>query len=297
MIYFGIEDSRLLKYIGEYQNTYIGRNHITDTSEPITIPLKVLTSDGFQVTPDRNITVTDLNKGADGRLYKQFYNRGSGGIKFKITVLINENDTWYSTVYQKYKGVTETDHNLLAILRNIISTMTPVKVVTDAIDIPNQNYIITGSPSRKQTHEGYTEWELEFTTYLPITSVQYKNDNTRVKKAINSAKAKKVAPKKTASKKVAANQSALAKCKRSVLVYSKKKKVVPCVKTLQKILKQKSCYSGKIDGWFGLLTANAVVKYQAKMKFKKNIRTGKVNKTTYNSLCGKTTTKSKTTKK
>ena len=285
MIYFGIEDSRLLKQIGEYQGVYPDRKYVIETGEQITIPLRVIRSNGFDISPDTNIVVTDLNRGTDGIIYKKFYNKGYGGTKFKIQVLIKVNETWESDLYQQYKNLESNQHLLRDVLHELIVKMIPVKVVTDAVDIPNQNYIITGNSSRKQGYEDYTVWELEFTTYVPLTETVFKNDNTVVKKAINSAKAKQVKKKTTSSKKSSAKKSALSKCKREVLVYSKKKKVVECVKTLQKILKQKSCYTGVVDGWFGKLTTEAVKKYQKKKKFKKNIQTGKVNKTTYNALC------------
>lgn len=270
MIYFAIEDSRLNITDSSYTGSETLQVRVDNgfanvrVDETVQIPLRVIRSDGFEITPDYNITVSDLNRGSDGFLYKKFYNRGSGGLKFKIKVLIKKNETWFSPLYKEFKKASSNEHDLINVLQDLIETMTPVKVVTDAIDIPNGNYIITDNPSRTQTYDNVTEWELEFTTYVPLVEVKYKNDNTVVKKAIKSAKAKKVASKKKKSKSKKTLKAKFSKCKRKTLVYSKKKKVVTCVKYLQKILKKQSCYTGVIDGWYGPLTVKAVKKFQKK---------------------------------
>ena len=248
MVYFWIEDSRLLQYTDEFIKNYDGEDVQTILTEQVFIPLRVIRSNGFDVTPDYNVVVTDLNKGSDGFIYKKFYNKGFGGISFKINILLKRDETWHSSVYRQYKGYDTDEHNVLTVLKEIMRTMTPVKVVTDAIDIPNGNYIITKNPSRKQTTDNSTVWELEFTTYRPLSQVAYKNDNTRVKKAIKSATAKKVAVKKTTAKKKTTKASKFSKCKLKVLVYSKKKKTNDCVKQMQTILKNKGFYTGKVDG-------------------------------------------------
>lgn len=286
MVSFHIEDSRLLKYTQEFRDTYNGDGDVEQIiTDQISMPLRVTRSGGFEVTPDYNIVVTDLNWGSDGVAYKKFYNKGYGGISFKINILLKENDTWVSSFYQSYKGAETNEFNVLTVLKEIIRSMTPVKVVTDAIDIPDYNYIITKNPSRKQSNDNTTIWELEFTTYYPINQVAYANDNTRVKKAIASAKAKNVAKKATTSKKASTTSTKFSKCKLSVLVYSKKKKTYDCVKQMQAILKNKGYYTGKKDGWFGPLTTTAVKKFQKAYKKKYSLKvTGKVDKKTFNAL-------------
>lgn len=285
MVYFWIEDSRLLQYTDEFIKNYDGEDVQTILTEQVFIPLRVIRSNGFDVTPDYNVVVTDLNKGSDGFIYKKFYNKGFGGISFKINILLKRDETWHSSVYRQYKGYDTDEHNVLTVLKEIMRTMTPVKVVTDAIDIPNGNYIITKNPSRKQTTDNSTVWELEFTTYRPLSQVAYKNDNTRVKKAIKSATAKKVAVKKTTAKKKTTKASKFSKCKLKVLVYSKKKKTNDCVKQMQTILKNKGFYTGKVDGWFGSMTTSAVKKFQKKYKKKYSLKvTGKVDKKTFEAL-------------
>lgn len=285
MVYFWIEDSRLLQYTDEFIKNYDGEDVQTILTEQMFIPLRVIRSNGFDVTPDYNVVVTDLNKGSDGFIYKKFYNKGFGGISFKINILLKRDETWHSSVYRQYKGYDTDEHNVLTVLKEIMRTMTPVKVVTDAIDIPNGNYIITKNPSRKQTTDNSTVWELEFTTYRPLSQVAYKNDNTRVKKAIKSATAKKVTPKKNTAKKKTTTASKFSKCKLKVLVYSKKKKTNDCVKQMQTILKNKGFYTGKLDGWFGSMTTSAVKKFQQKYKKKYSLKaTGKVDKKTFEAL-------------
>lgn len=292
MGYFIIEDSRLLNFITEQKGSkYLQSLEDAQTSQ-VAMKLHVVRSSGYDVTPDYNIVVSDLNTGSDGFIYKKFYNRGFGGIQFKITIILEKGEIWKSSWYQKYKGLDTYEHNILTVLKELMRTMTPVKVITDAINIPNGNYIITKNPSRKQSHDNTTTWELEFTTYRPIKTPVYKNDNTRVKKAIASAKARKaVTAKKTSSAKKAAKKSAFGKCKRTVLVYSKKQKKVDCVKTLQKILQKKGYYKGKIDGWFGSMTKTAVQKFQKaynkKQKKKNKLPTnGKIDVKTFKALGG-----------
>ena len=292
MVYFKIEDSRLLEYglnQSKYTNlpdgSYSKQRILEQIHDECVINLHVTQSGGFNVTPDYNLVVTDLNASSDGFIYKKFYNRGFGGITFKITIIIKKDEVWSSPLYGAYKGVDSTEFNILTVLKELMRKVVPVKVVTDAIDIPNKTYIITKNPSRKQTSEGYTVWELEFTTYDPLIETRYANDNTRVKKAIQSAKAKNVTVKTSSSKGKSTKTSSLKKCNRSVLVYSRKQKKVTCVVYLQEILKKLKCYSGKVDGWFGPLTTTGVKNFQRKYKKKYSLKiTGTVNQKTYNAI-------------
>ncbi len=71
MISFSIEDSRLLQYAESFNQddpaTSFDELNIMDGSgfqevsldEQITIPLRVVRSSGFDITPDYNITVSD----------------------------------------------------------------------------------------------------------------------------------------------------------------------------------------------------------------------------------------------
>ena len=289
MIRFYIENSNLLRFMESFKDTEYRERIEKYDWEQVAIPLHVTQAGAFNVTPDVNITVTDLNKGDTNFIYKRFYNQGYGGISFKIEVILKKGEKWTSKYYKKYMGKDTDTFTIISVLREIIESMTPVKVVTDAMDIPNGNYIITKNSTRKQSSEGYTVWDLEFTSYTPLVEVVYSNDNTMVKNAISKAKAKQsnvtVASKTSSSKGKSSKVSKLSKCNRSVLVYSRKQKKVTCVVYLQEILKKLKCYSGKVDGWFGPLTTTGVKNFQRKYKKKYSLKiTGTVNQKTYNAI-------------
>ncbi len=271
------------------------------------IRLRVILEGGVDVSPDLNLNVTDLNE-KNGILYKQFHNSGYGGVSFKVSVIIGKDeqilltrefkDNIYDSLILDIQTILAQNGNfngdytklskhvkITDLLDYWIRNNTPLMVNTDAIDIPDGIYIITKNSSRKQTHDKYTIWDLEFLTYNEAKAVVYKNDNARVKNAIEKAKAKQVAAKTSKSKPASTYKTKFAKCKRSVLKYSKKKKTVTCVKYLQKILKKQNVYKGNIDSWFGPMTRTAVKKFQKKYKKKYKLKkTGKVDKKTFNAL-------------
>ena len=189
--------------------------------------------DSLEVVPDVNISITDLNRNNKGVKYKHFFNTGDGGITFKCTVVIK-------------KGI----HDYPTVINNLYKNSNPVTITTDAIDVPNDTYLITKNPKRKQTSEQYTQWEMEFTTYKELTIWKYANDKSAVQKALSKAKNDKT---KSTTKKalaVGALNVQLANCGLKELVYSKKKKSTGCVKVLQKLLKKYNYYvDGKGDGW------------------------------------------------
>lgn len=212
------------------------------------LPLRVKRD--VDVKPDMDITVTKLNK--DGNFsINHFFNNGYRGISFKVLILIKESDMWNN---QKVKDV----------LNDWFITMTPLSVVTDAVDIPDGQYIISKNESRKQTYRGSSIWDLEFMTYTPLVLHKFKNDNQNVLNALKKNNATKTSNKK--------KKNVLANCNYKILKYSKKKKVLDCVKTLQTILKKKKYYTGKIDGWFGKDTTKAVRKFQKAYNKKKSVK-------------------------
>lgn len=227
--------------------------------------LRIVQDKGIEVTPDVKINVTDLNLGTDGKRFKHFLSHGDGGIVFKIQVLIKKSDTFGKNSY-------EGKNKVFNVLKGWIASSKILNVATNAIDIPPGTYIITNNSKRVQNFNDYTIWELEFMTFKPLNVVKFKNDNSTVLDAIN--KAKKA---QKSSKSKSTTKSKLSKCKRSTLVYSKKKKVVACVKYLQKVLKQKKFYTGKIDGWFGKSTLTAVKNFQKKWN-KTHVKTTTTNK-------------------
>ena len=212
-------------------------SYVANNSSGIT--LRVARDVDLNFEPDLDITVTRLNNG-----YKHFFNPGSMGGKFKIDVVF-------------YKS----ESKVMEQLDNIIRNMIPVKVNTEATDIPNGSYIITDNGSRKQSFKNTTRWELEFTTFVALNVVKYKNDNAAILKAL------KLAARNGTKTPVEAK---LAKCDYKTLKYSKKKKVVKCVKYMQKILyKHKFLAKKQIDGWYGKETAKAVKKFQQAWNKKK----------------------------
>ncbi|WP_458454426.1 peptidoglycan-binding domain-containing protein [Methanobrevibacter sp.] len=266
------------------------------------LSLKVIQGDGVDATPDIRINQTELNKG-----YTQYWNGTGNGLEFKVNVIIKSDETvdaksavaldnWYvidmKTGIQTPKNPTwiydgETV-KVLDILDYWIRNMIPLMVTTEAIDVKNGLYIITENGSRKQTYEDYTVWSLTFRKYESIPKVVFKGSTAGVEKAkknYNTAKAqkKKVATKKTNAQKLYA-------CDIGVLKYSKKKKVVTCVKYLQAVLINKKCLANKKenkDGWFGKETLKAVKKFQKDNKKYGLNQDGKINQATLNCLCGK----------
>ena len=239
------------------------------------MPLKIVQDKGIEVIPDVNITVTDLNKDSSKNLlYKHFFNQGYGGITFKIEIIIHKTERHGGELGPYKKDV----------LSNIIANMTPVMVITDAIDIPDGAYIIKDNSSRKQDFKEYTVWNLEFMTYNALKSVKYANDNKEIQKALkNYQKAKKKA---AAKAKASAINSKLSKCKLKDLKYSKKKKTTKCVKYMQQVLQKKGYLKkNQVDGWFGATTKNALKKFQKKYKKKYKLKVdGKVDKNTLKAL-------------
>lgn len=250
------------------------------------LSLKVVQNSGIDTTPDFHINVTNLNKKNDGKLFKDFYNGGYGGIGFKIDVIIGKDERWNGYLYNNAKMDWDVKNPLVTeILHSWIKNIVPLYVVTDAIDIPNGNYIITENSSRKQDYHDYTVWNLEFTEYNALNLASYKNNNSTVQKAIKrTVNAQK---KKKTTKSASANNSKLGKCNLNTLKYSKTKKVVTCVKYMQNVLYKKGFLTkAQVDGWFGNVTVNALKKFQKKYQkaYKLSVN-GKIDKNTLNALC------------
>ena len=222
--------------------------------------LRVIQDSGVSVVPDMDIAVTRLSNG-----YNHFFSAGDNGLSFKLDVIILKTD--------KFNDVLVTEY-----INNLFVNMVPVRVVTDAMDVPNGDYIITKNDERKQTRTNSTIWSLEFTKYVPLNLYKSQNNNKAVLNAIKKSKKKASKKKKKASKKKTTTKTAstvykkLSKCNYKTLVYSKKKKTIACVKTLQQILYKQGCLPKKqIDGWYGPNTVAAVKKYQKKYNKKHKV--------------------------
>lgn len=232
------------------------------------LKLRVDRSDGVKVVPDMNINITKLNN--TSKSYNHFFNNRYTGITFSITVFIKKTDSWNG------KKITK-------VLNDWYINMVPLHVITEAIDVPNGEYIITKNNERKQNYKGSTVWNLELTSYTPLRVFEYKNSNKAVLKAIK--KNKKKAKKATVNSK-------LKKCNYKNIKYSKTKKTVKCVKYMQTILYKKHYLKKKqVDGWFGKETVKALKKFQKNYKNKDTnlshhlLVSGKLDKKTWEALC------------
>lgn len=298
MAFLTLQNTNILRVIGStrveggvgYGKSTIVKNVVNK------LPLKVVIG-SLEVTPNVNINVTDLNI-VNNIQYKHFLNQSDYGITFKCDVIIGKHEMWKSDSWGRFlmmrsaeykkqlkQGAAFDNHRtkfrVVNVLKTWIKNMYPLKVVTEAIDVPNGLYVITGNSKRKQVYEGYTVWTLEFTTFNPLNLAVYKNNNTAIKNAL--AKKKK-------AKSKASNKSKFKKCKLSSLKYSKKQKTVACVKYMQAILYKKGCLETKsqIDGWYGKVTCKAVRKFQTKYKkkYKLKVTSGtKIDKATFNAMC------------
>lgn len=274
-----------MPYLKIHASEYIERSGF---QKNFPMRLRVVRSSGVTVNtiPNKQVNVEFLSKGKNNSVYPHIYNRGSAGIIFKVTVLIRKDEIWNNSLWNGQDGKYEFYYPEIRVMLNRFYRRSMVlEITSDLIDINDGKYVLTNIGNRKQVYDNHVTWELEFTMYKPLNQVVYKNDNTLVKKAIKSATAKKTAVKTTSSKTSSTKKSALAKCKRSVLVYSKKKKTNDCIKKMQQILKNKGFYTGKVDGWYGSMTVTAVKKFQKKYAKKYSLKqTGKVDEKTFKAL-------------
>lgn len=284
MSYNEIKDS--LKYNKNFL-TILPKNLIYKNYTLNPVRLNVIQGDGVSVTPDVKITVNDLNEGK-----KSFINASGEGDKFKVNVLIKKDETFKGEVYDYLwngniiinpNNRRKDDVPLIDALDYWIKNMTVLMVTTRAIDIPNGEYIITGNSNRKQTNDLFTIWELEFTRYTGVTMYEMVTTKTYAQQAINKYNASKKKAAAVAKAKSVKNKTFRSKCKLSVLVYSKTKKYVYCVRLMQNILKKSGFYNANIDGWYGTETVKAVKLLQKKYKSKYNLSvTGRVDQKTFN---------------
>ena len=143
------------------------------------MPLHIVRSKGIDVVKDFDLKITDLNTGSGNTKFKHFHNTGNGGITFKVDVVIKPGEAWG---YGKagggnfvYYGVSYPSRARVMVWLNYwFEQMTRLYVVSDAIDIPNGEYILSANPKRNQTLDKYSIWSLEFTTYNPLNVQEFK---------------------------------------------------------------------------------------------------------------------------
>ncbi|MBQ7927710.1 MAG: peptidoglycan-binding protein [Methanobrevibacter sp.] len=285
-VFFSVIDTRLRTY------TIDG-----ETFENKPLVLNVLTNGGVDYSPNVKIKTTELSNGES--VFKGMLRTDDS---FKIKIMINRVYNYDTKEFEdvSWSGgsnvTTKTSGTVAEMLDYWIRNGIPVYVVTEAMDVPDGEYLIVDNSSRNQEYLNSTVWELEFKKYDGTNTIKFNfqnnvSDNAIKKyekaKAAKAKAAKAKAAKKSQVKTKASDESQLRKCKRSSLVYSKKKKSVACVKTMQKILKKQGFYKSTIDGWFNKLTKNAIMAYQKKYKKKYSLKvTGKVDQYTYENLCG-----------
>ena len=120
-----------------------------------TIPLIVKLSDGFSVTPGVSIKETDmLMQTATMNAPTFYFNQGDHGTEFDISVMMRAS--------YRYGDYTVMDY-----LDMWHKNLTPVSVVTDALDVPNSKYIMTVK-SKKQSNHGFSVWKLHFHQFYEI---------------------------------------------------------------------------------------------------------------------------------
>lgn len=291
------------------------------------IYLKVNMSNGVDVTPDVDFTVNDLSLGKkqyvnhSGKCDRfkinvviradeirhfernEILSVGTDIDNDSIQDMINDPSKVYmwsdlqgavflpKFTYKETEYHYEVDVPVTRLLDYYIKAGEPFYVCTNAIDVPDDYYLIISNGSRKQTYDNTVHWDLEFIRYRDFSIASFKNTNTAVKKAITNYNNKKLAKQQKADKKKEEGKNLkkkLKKCDRKKLVYSKKKKSVPCVKTMQLLLIYYNCLKNSKDnkdGWFGKVTKEAVIKFQKKYKKKYGLKdNGKVNKATFKAL-------------
>ena len=116
------------------------------------IPLWVILDDGFSTTMGTDVKITELLKNNSTLNAPSFYfNSGDHGVEFDISIII-----WETHYYNDLK--------VADYLNMWNKNLTPVSVVTDAMDVPNSKYIMS-IKSKKQTSKMASIWKLHFRQY------------------------------------------------------------------------------------------------------------------------------------
>ena len=276
--FFCIYDARTINYINTIVKLKPGTVNLGSMEA---LPLRVISDSGVEVKDDFQVNITELyGPSKKGNKHKHFYSDGFGGITFTIKILLKEDDVYQSAAYNKLHGRNKKTKLLVwKLLNTLYINMAPVRVVTEAMDVQNGTYIITNINKKTQVKKGYSEWELEFTTYKSVKFGNF-SSNASLRKAIGGTGKKR--------KRKQSKRQKLSKCKLKNLRYSKKKtKAIPCVSYMQSVLyRAKFLKKSQIDGWYGWYTAHALKKFQRKYKKKYNLKvTGQVDKNTLKALC------------
>lgn len=116
------------------------------------IQLMVIMSNGFTVTPGIDIKETDmLKQTSSGNAPVFYFNQGNHGVEFEISCIMKES--------YRYDDYTVMDY-----IDSRHKYLVPVTVVTDALDVPNNKYIVQVKSKTQKNHE-YSIWKLKFHEY------------------------------------------------------------------------------------------------------------------------------------
>lgn len=116
------------------------------------IPLKVILSNGFTVTPGIDIKETDmLKQSSSGNAPVFYFNSGNHGVEFEISCVMKAS--------YRYDDYTVMDY-----IDSRHKYLTPVTVVTDALDVPNNKYIVQVKNKTQKQHD-FSTWKLKFHEY------------------------------------------------------------------------------------------------------------------------------------
>ena len=116
------------------------------------MPVHVLTNSGFDITPGIDIKETELLPDTRTNNAPTFYfSSGNHGVEFEVSVVVAE------TYYFKTELVSWW-------LNKFHKEQTPVNIVTNAFDIPNDKYLLQVK-SKKQTSKKLSIWKIRFKQY------------------------------------------------------------------------------------------------------------------------------------
>jgi len=116
------------------------------------MPVHVLTNSGFDITPGIDIKETELLPDTRTNNAPTFYfSSGNHGVEFEVSVVVAE------TYYFKTELVSWW-------LNKFHKEQTPVNIVTNAFDIPNDKYLLQVK-NKKQTSKKLSIWKIRFKQY------------------------------------------------------------------------------------------------------------------------------------
>ena len=115
------------------------------------IPLRVIQDSKINVELGINISETELKHDKKEETPIFFFNNGYTGVSFEIECLIKSSDTHNGKYVQD-------------ILQEYARTMTPVIIVSEAVDVPNDKYVILSIKS-EQEFKGESVWKMKFQQY------------------------------------------------------------------------------------------------------------------------------------